>query len=111
MGKRGPKPTPTAVLKLRGSTLVSKRREALEVQGPEGVPDCPDWLTGQNSRAGGYNPHARKSSQTTGGLVTVAFGFATKRSRIASIASLSPRTEQAVLFCASVQLVPALPSE
>lgn len=44
MGKRGPKPTPTAVLKLRGSTLVSKRREATEVAGPAGTPDCPDWL-------------------------------------------------------------------
>ncbi|NOT00457.1 MAG: phage terminase small subunit P27 family [Phycisphaerales bacterium] len=44
MGKRGPKPTPTAVLKLRGSTLVSRRREASEVRGPDGIPDCPDWL-------------------------------------------------------------------
>jgi P27 family predicted phage terminase small subunit len=44
MGKRGPKPTPTGVLKLRGSTLVSKRREALEVNGPAGTPDRPDWL-------------------------------------------------------------------
>ena len=44
MGKRGPKPTPTNILKLRGSTLVSKRREASEVQGPEGMPDAPDWL-------------------------------------------------------------------
>ncbi len=44
MGKRGPKPTPTAVLKLRGSTLVSKRRQAMEVKGPEGTPERPDWL-------------------------------------------------------------------
>jgi P27 family predicted phage terminase small subunit len=44
MGKRGPKPTPTAILKLRGSTLVSKRRESDEVQGPEGDPEQPDWL-------------------------------------------------------------------
>ena len=44
MGKRGPKPTPTAVLKLRGSTLVTRRREAGEVQGPAGAPDRPDWL-------------------------------------------------------------------
>ncbi len=44
MGKRGPKPTPTAVLKLRGSTLVTARREAAEVQGPAGTPDPPDWL-------------------------------------------------------------------
>lgn len=44
MGKRGPKPTPTKILKLRGSTLVSKEREQGEVQGPNGVPDCPEWL-------------------------------------------------------------------
>ncbi len=44
MGKRGPKPTPTAVLKLRGSTLVTGRREAAEVQGPAGTPDAPEWL-------------------------------------------------------------------
>ncbi len=44
MSKRGPKPTPTAVRKLRGSTLVSKRREAAEVKGPAGAPDRPDWL-------------------------------------------------------------------
>ena len=44
MSKRGPKPTPTAVLKLRGSTLVSKRREAAEVKGPAGTPDRPEWL-------------------------------------------------------------------
>lgn len=44
MGKRGPKPTPTNILKLRGSTLVSKRREATEVGGPTGAPDQPDWL-------------------------------------------------------------------
>ncbi len=44
MGRRGPAPTPTAVLKLRGSTLVSKKRLASEVQGPHGLPQCPDWL-------------------------------------------------------------------
>src|SRR6266404_4941253 len=44
MGKRGPSPTPTAVIKLRGSTLVSKRREVSEARGPVGRPDPPDWL-------------------------------------------------------------------
>jgi P27 family predicted phage terminase small subunit len=44
MGQRGPAPTPTAILKLRGSTLVSKRRQAREARGPAGAPDPPDWL-------------------------------------------------------------------
>ena len=44
MGRRGPAPTPTAVLKLRGSTLVSKRRLAQEARGPAGTPDLPEWL-------------------------------------------------------------------
>lgn len=44
MGRRGPAPTPTDILKLRGSTLVTKRRQAHEVRGPDGTPDSPDWL-------------------------------------------------------------------
>jgi P27 family predicted phage terminase small subunit len=44
MGRRGPAPTPTAKLKLRGSTLVTQRRERLEAQGPVGKPQCPQWL-------------------------------------------------------------------
>jgi len=44
MGRRGPPPTPTAVLKLRGSTLVTKERESREVKAPSGRPACPRWL-------------------------------------------------------------------
>lgn len=44
MGRRGPAPTPTNVLKLRGSTLVTQRRLQNEVKGPTGNPECPDWL-------------------------------------------------------------------
>ncbi len=51
MGKRGPKPTPTAVLKLRGSTLVTKAREAREVKGPAGKPSCPKWLDAEAKAA------------------------------------------------------------
>ncbi len=47
MGRRGPPPTPLAVLKMRGSTLVSRRREATQVQVPPGVPRCPTWLDDQ----------------------------------------------------------------
>jgi P27 family predicted phage terminase small subunit len=44
MGRRGPAPTPTAILKLRGSPLATKRRNLREPKGPPGRPRCPDWL-------------------------------------------------------------------
>lgn len=44
MDRRGPRPTPTHLLGLRGSKLVNKKRLASEVQGPTGLPDKPDWL-------------------------------------------------------------------
>ncbi len=44
MGRRGPAPTPTEILKLRGSTLVTKRRDQSEAKAPKGKPRCPDWL-------------------------------------------------------------------
>jgi P27 family predicted phage terminase small subunit len=43
MGRRGPVPTPTAILKQRGSWR-AKAREGKEVKGPVGTPICPSWL-------------------------------------------------------------------
>ena len=51
MGKRGPRPTPTALLQLRGSKLVNKDRREREVKGPEGLPDKPDWLDEMGQKA------------------------------------------------------------
>jgi len=51
MGKRGPRPTPTALLQLRGSKLVNKERREREVQGPEGLPDKPEWLDDMGQKA------------------------------------------------------------
>lgn len=50
MGRRGPRPTPTPILALRGSTLSTRSRREREVKGPDGVPRCPDWLD-ENDRA------------------------------------------------------------
>lgn len=44
MGRRGPPPTPTPILRLRGSKLVYQRDKQTEAKGSPGVPDCPDWL-------------------------------------------------------------------
>lgn len=46
MGKRGPKPLPSGVLKLRNSTL-AKSRAAVELRLPACVPDCPVELDEQ----------------------------------------------------------------
>ena len=45
MGKRGPKPTPTATLKLRGTARADRARN--EPTPPPAVPHCPAWLDDQ----------------------------------------------------------------
>lgn len=47
MGRRGPQPTPTGVLAMRGSWRAGKRKA--EPQPPPGLPDAPGWL-GDDSR-------------------------------------------------------------
>lgn len=49
MGQRGPKPTPTAVLKLRGTARADRTRNE-PTPGP-GVPRCPSWLDDQAKHA------------------------------------------------------------
>ena len=44
MGRRGPRPLPTEILRLRGSTLVTKRRITREITRTPAVPSCPRWL-------------------------------------------------------------------
>ena len=51
MGRRGPRPTPTPLLKLRSSTLVTKRREKREPQSASSAPRCPAWLDEQAKAA------------------------------------------------------------
>jgi P27 family predicted phage terminase small subunit len=48
MGKRGPKPTPTAVLAARGSWRAALRQG--EPQPKVCVPPCPDWLSGDSQK-------------------------------------------------------------
>jgi P27 family predicted phage terminase small subunit len=45
MGLRGPKPTPTAILKRRGSTIAN--RNPKEPKPPKGIPECPKALVGE----------------------------------------------------------------
>jgi P27 family predicted phage terminase small subunit len=42
MGRRGPRPTPTSVLRARGSRRANDRKSEPVV--PPGRPECPDWL-------------------------------------------------------------------
>jgi P27 family predicted phage terminase small subunit len=45
MGKRGPKPTPTNTLKIRGSWRADTRED--EPMPDVKIPDCPEWLKGE----------------------------------------------------------------
>ena len=45
MGQRGPRPTPSAILKLRGTARGDRIRN--EPQPVEGIPRCPSWLDTQ----------------------------------------------------------------
>lgn len=45
MGLRGPPPTPTNILKARGSWRAEKREADGEVQFEQGRPTCPAWLS------------------------------------------------------------------
>ena len=49
MGKRGPAPTPTAVLRLRGT--YRKHRSRREPTPDSTAPECPDWLDDQAKEA------------------------------------------------------------
>ncbi len=49
MGSRGPQPTPTAILRLRGSWRADQNRG--EPQPPPGPPTCPEWLTAEAKEA------------------------------------------------------------
>lgn len=46
MGQRGPKPTPTKVLKIRGSWRAKERSNEPKPEGK--VPLCPSWLDGKS---------------------------------------------------------------
>lgn len=45
MGRRGPKPTPTAQLAARGSWRADARISAGEPQARTEAPECPEWLS------------------------------------------------------------------
>jgi P27 family predicted phage terminase small subunit len=49
MGRRGPAPTPTVILRTRG-TFRPDRRRSDEVQYPPGKPPCPSWLSPEAKR-------------------------------------------------------------
>ena len=48
MGRRGPKPTPAAILKARGTFRPDRHHDTVK---PAGKPTCPKWLTDTDARA------------------------------------------------------------
>lgn len=50
MGKRGPAPKPTAILKLHGSRLAKEREKRQEPKPPAMRPDAPAFLNGDDQR-------------------------------------------------------------
>jgi len=48
MGRRGPKPTPAAILKARGTFRSDRHHDSVK---PAGKPSCPSWLTDKDARA------------------------------------------------------------
>lgn len=44
LGRRGPPPTPTNLLRLRGNPLATKRRDSTEPKPDPTRPRCPTWL-------------------------------------------------------------------
>lgn len=71
MGRRGPKPQPTVVLKMRGSRNLSRRNGELS---PEvGTPNCPEWLSDVGKEKW---RELIEQTLTTKGLVTIADGDA-----------------------------------
>jgi P27 family predicted phage terminase small subunit len=52
MGRRGPAPSPTAVLKLRGT--FRKDRQSDSIRADDGAPTCPDWISDEAKHAWRY---------------------------------------------------------
>lgn len=72
MGSRGPQPTPTKVLKLRGSRLARKRERRGEPELPSGMPKRPSRVEGE--RLDVWEAAARLLNEM--GLLTPADGIA-----------------------------------
>jgi P27 family predicted phage terminase small subunit len=87
MGKRGPKPTPTAELRLRGTARADRARD--EPTPAPGVPRCPAWL----------DDHAKHAwRQLVPQLVTMRVLAAVDRNALARYCVLWGRWKAAELF-------------